>query len=140
MAFYSAKNARVQINGSNLFAMRWTITAKTDDLDVTNFESGGFGIYFGGIMDADITFDAVWDSVQDPFANPPTIQPAAILGNGQTGAGATVKFFLDWINLGVFWSFSGILVTSVTQDTDVRGFIKFSVAAKNATGAYTMPA
>jgi hypothetical protein len=139
MAFFSAKNARVQINGANLFAMRWTITVKTDDLDVTNFETGGFGTYFGGIIDADITCDAVWDSVQDPFNNPPAIQPAVILGNGQVGAGATVKFFLDFVNLGVFWSFAGILITSVTQDTDVRGFIKYSFSAKNAGGQFLMP-
>jgi hypothetical protein len=138
MAFYAAKNARVKLGAVNIYAMRWTINAKTDDLDVSNCEGGGFGTYIPGLIDADVTFDGIWDSVQDPFANPPNISPGAFFGNGLTGANATCKFYLDYVNLASFWSFSSLLITSVSQDTDVRGFLKFSCTSKGC-GAYTMP-
>jgi hypothetical protein len=140
MAAFSAKFARVQLSGVNMVALKWTINAKTDALDVTNFEGSGYAAYIGGILDADISCDCVFDSVQAPFANPPALAPAALLGNGLTGAGSAVKFYLDrtGATYAGFWSFANILIETCNMDTEVRGFVRFTFTARN-NGAYLMP-
>jgi len=140
MAAFSAKYARVQLSGVNMFALKWTITTKTDALDVTNFEGNGYAAYIGGILDADVSCDCIFDSAQAPMVNPPNIVPAALLGNGLTGAGSSVKFYLDRTGAAYagFWSFSQLLIETVNMDTEVRGFIRFTFTAKN-NGVYAFP-
>lgn len=130
MAFYSAKNARVSVGNTNLFAMKWSINTKVDELDVSNFEGQGYAQWIGGLLDADISVDCVWDANQNPTGNPPNLIPGQLV--------STVKFYADWRGLGPFgageaWTFPSLLITALNQETEVRSFIKYSWTAKNAS-------
>lgn len=129
MATYAGKRARVQVNGSNLCATKWSVTNKVDELDVTCFEGNGFAAYDAGVYDADITFDAFWE--YNVHAAPPLLV---------AGANAVIRLYIDYGALaGTYFNFPTALLTNVTVDAEVRGMVKYSVTAK-AHGTYTYPA
>jgi len=131
MAFtpLSAKNAQVRIGTSVLTAKKWSVTPKTDALDITNFEGVGYGDYIGGIIDADISIEFDWDSAADSYANPPNLAPTAIVG--------PVKLYVN-TTASAFWNFPLALVVEAPQNAEVRGLITGSVTMKSK-GTYTAP-
>ena len=139
MSAFAGKNARITIGGiSNLTGTKWSINIKADDLDVTNFESPIFFPAFGattarayecvgGIIEADISFDAVFDSVTTPFSSPPALY-----------SGTTVLITLDpdRNNIAITTFAGTMLVVNVMTDASVRGIVTYSVSGK-FTGSVT---
>lgn len=136
VAGFSAKNARVQVNGTNLSAIKWMVTAKTDELDISNFETTTpdniFADYTFGLQEAEVQVEAIWDANADPHANPPNIIAGGTITN--------LKLFLDKVNFASrCWTFPSFQIFTVTVDAEVRGIVKYTFTGKNK-GAYTYPA
>jgi hypothetical protein len=132
MAFtpVSAKNAKVRIGATVYTARRWNVNPTAEELDITNFEGAGFADRISGIVDAEITVDADWDSAASNFANPPNIVTGQTLLN--------VKLFLN-DTTGAFWNFPSVLVTTTPVTAEVRGKVEVSFTAKSK-GIFTYPA
>jgi hypothetical protein len=131
MAFHphSAKNAKVRINGAVYTAKKWSVNPTADELDITNFEGQGYGDRIAGILDAEFTVEADWDSENNNYGSPPNIVPGAPL--------TEVKLFLNDTS-GLFWRFPLALVISVPSNAEVRGLLTISFTAKNK-GIYYPP-
>lgn len=129
MATYSGKNARVRIGGATfLCAVKWSVSAKVDELDTTCFENSGFATYIGGIHEADVSIEGNWEN--NIHANPPNIGPNATLA---------LELFIDATNLaGVKFTFPALLVTNCTVDVEVRGIVKYTITGKTV-GSYSFP-
>ncbi len=165
MSAYSARNARVTVTSAgavttNLMATKWTVNMKVDELDVSNFEGFGYVDYIPGLWEADISFDAIWGS------GAAAVVPTASLG-GTTALSAAaeqplvppifypgtytgIRLFMDSgratdpagaamaSNDATAWSFPKCLICSASHDAEVRGFIKYSITAKNK-GIFSLP-
>lgn len=121
MAALAGFLGRIIVNGTNLHAYHWTIDAKVDDFDVTTFENFGVGQYEAGIADFDISFDAYYDPVDNPFNGPLNLTPGffAAITIRYNKAGATQS-----------WTFPNVLITSVHNETGVRDVIRYTVTGK----------
>lgn len=124
MAVYSGKFARIQIGGVNLTSTRWTVNCKVDALDITTQSDLGYGRYQGGVMDADISFEAFWDGTNNPF-NVPSLKPNSTVA---------ITIFVDRVNLPnaatQTFIFPEVFVESVSTDAEVRGMVKYTVSGK----------
>ena len=157
---FSARNSRIAINGQGLalnppsissgtflYARKWTIGIRVDDLDVATFEDYGFANHEDGLMDADISFDGFWDARVDgaglngslnAATAPPVLYPGALLSNSfyfikgsgdnsalnnQLGVGA--------INYGAAYYFPLHKLFSCTVDAGVRDTLNISYTARN---------
>ena len=134
-AGFSAKNARVNIGAKNLSATKWTVNVKTDELDISNFEtatpgSNLYADYTFGLQEAEVSVDAVWDGNNDPHSDPPNITAGGVLTN--------LKLYLDFVNLTNFWLFPSFQIFTVSVDADVRGIVKYSFTGKNK-GTFSYP-
>lgn len=149
MAFaFSAKNARILYSTNTwLLATKWTINVKVDELDYSNFESQGYTVYTGGLWDADISFDAFVDGGgTDPFSTGAVLTPGNVVGPfkfylANTTAAASVgnNVVVPPTSLPNFWSFPSLFIATVNMDTEVRGFVRYSVTAKPGAAGWTMP-
>lgn len=131
MAFtpLSAKNALVRIGTYVFTARKWTVNPKGDALDITNFEGGGFADWIGGIIEAEFTIEAQWDSASDPFAAAPNVTVTTIL--------STIKLYTNGL-ASAFWSFPSALVTDTPMTADVRQTEDISCTCK-AKGTFVYP-
>lgn len=48
-----------------LYAHKWGLGVRVDELDVTTFEEFGFSMHEDGVMDADVSFDGFWSVKHD---------------------------------------------------------------------------
>lgn len=112
----SAKNAKVRIGTQILVAKKWTVTPKSDKLDVSNFEGGGFYEFIGGLVQADVEIefdmDAAAVNATGNNYDIPNIQP----GNNNT---AVVKLFLN-DTTSPFWSFPNFFIETMPNTADVK--------------------
>lgn len=138
MAFtpFSAKNARVRIGGAVFTAKAWLVTPKTDKIDTTNFEGGGFGDAIGGIVEAEISIDdSDWDGQANPYDNPPNLRPGQVvpvqLYVNAPGAAPAVG--------GPSWSFAQALVLEVPSQARVRESVKLPSIKLYGKGTFSYP-
>jgi hypothetical protein len=134
MAFtpLSAKNAQVRIGAFVYVARKWVITPTGEELDITNFEGGGFADRLVGILDCEIMVDADYDSqaALSNFNNPPNIVIGAVL--------STIKLYLNLTSGTQFWLFPSAIVTTTPMNADVRGKLELSFTAKTK-GTFSYP-
>jgi hypothetical protein len=141
MAAFSARNARIIFDSVNLLGLTWTINAKVDEVDVSNFEGEGYADYIGGLWEADISFDAIHygGSVAST-----TLFPGRITsGYFYLDAGTAKAVYNNAVSeasaaSGRYFYFSSLLVTSINVSAEIRSFVKLSVSAKNK-GKFTYP-
>jgi hypothetical protein len=128
MAVSSTKNARVSVipygggASSDLIATKWTVEVRADEIDITNFESGGFTDYLTSYVDAMGTVDGFWDKANNaPFAGPPSIlvgdQPALTL-------------YMHTENLN-YYRFPVVIILSSTTDVSVRDVVRYNFSFRN---------
>jgi len=110
-------------------AKKWEVRPTADALDTTNFEGSGFATWLPGIYQADFTIEADWDSVGDPFTNPPNF----VIGSYVTN----VKLFTNTLN-SAFWSFPTALIIETPMSAAVRETISFTFTCK-AHGTFVYP-
>ena len=142
MPAFSARNARIQIEGVNILGLKWTVNTKVDSIDVSNFEGQGYADFIGGLWEADISFDAIHPG---GVAAVTTIYPGYITT-------AASSFFLDAgtalrvdtggaiasAAAGRGFSFPSLLIESISVDAELRSFVRFSCTAK-AKGPFLFP-
>lgn len=140
MPAFSARNARINYDGSNLLGLKWSINVKVDEIDVSNFEGLGYVDYIGGLWEADISFDAIHPggaAVSYTNLYPGAIVPATFyLDSGSAIHVRTVAGIATASNRS--FSFGNMLLTSVSIEAETRSFIRFSATAKNC-GLFTWP-
>lgn len=148
MPAFSARNARIIFDGSALLGLKWTINAKVDEIDVSSFESEGYVDYIGGLWEADVSFDAIHPGGPSAVT---TLYPGRVsTGVFYLDAGTAKAVYNNAVAdippgfttssaaQGRFFSFPYLLITSVSVDAEVRGFVRLSVTAKNK-GKFTYP-
>lgn len=146
MAAFSARNARISYEGTNLLGLKWSINVKVDEIDVSNFEGRGYVDYIGGLWEADVSFDAIVDNSRAGPGNFTQIWPGKLtlpvifyfdagtarhVTTAALVASATVPATRGFL-------FGSLLITSVSVEAEVRSFVRMSVTAKNA-GLFSMP-
>lgn len=122
----SAKNAKVRIGATVLYAAKWTVSNKGQKLDRTNFESAGYGEYVGGILDADVTIEGPYNVGDGPIAVAP---PGTSI--------STVKLYLN-DTTGVFWSFPSLYVETFEVSAEVRGLVTLKITG-SGNGTFSGP-
>ena len=125
----SGKGGRVQWNGTNLVLKKWSVTEYGDDLDTTNFESGGVEEGKTGVTRVEFSFEGDWDAARNPFDSPPAIYPR--------DDGGPCKLYEN-VTDNVYWNFPVVRVLSATNSAEARGLVAFSASCKN-NGTYTRP-
>ena len=131
MAFtpYSAKNAKVRINGTVLTSKKWTVEADGGDNDTSNFEGAGFTDTIGGLKGAVVTIEFDHDSSANMYAAPLSCTP-----------GTTISSNLLYLNdtTSPFWSFPSALVLPGTMSADVSKNMAGTLKFKNK-GTFSYP-
>jgi hypothetical protein len=125
----SGKNARVTVGGTALKHAEWEAENKADDLDTTNFESGGVEQGTTGIEVVDVSAKGDWDAGGNFQDSPPGIYPRDDL--------STVKFYTN-VTDNVFWAFPLLRVLSARNGAQVRGKVSFEWSGKSQS-SFTRP-
>lgn len=97
--------------------------------DVTNFEGAGYEDVETGTLGADISITADYDCANNPFDNPPNLQP------GQTIS--TVKLYLN-DTTGPYWDFPSVKVLTAPMSAKVKEMLGIQFTMKNK-GTFTAP-
>lgn len=131
MAKFSGRNARVTINGTSFKCKKWSVVDKNPGLDVTDFESGGFGEYIASVRDADITIELDLDitaSVDSFDVAYPGATPAINIYVNSAAAPAAVS--------GAKWTFPSVYIEENSNMTGVREAVTGTIKGK-ASGTFT---
>lgn len=143
MPAFSARNARISLEGVNLLGLKWTVNAKVDEVDVSSFESYGYADYIGGLWEADISFDAIHNggvtALTNLYPGRITVSPSYFY----LDAGTSLQVYNNAVTIasaanGRRFIFASLLISSVSVDAEVRSFVRLSVTAK-AKGPFTYP-
>jgi hypothetical protein len=126
----AGKNSRWQVGNTNLRANTWRNTYRGDDLDTTNFESGGAEQGTIGVTVIEWTGGMDWDASINAFDNPPGLYPRDDLGS--------VKCYEN-IGDNVLWSIPANRVLSAENGAEVRGKVSFSANGKSQGGGFFLP-
>ncbi len=132
MAFnaYSAKNSAVRLGSSTLTAKKWTVTEKSDRLDSTNFESGGYAENVNGIRE--LTFSIELDDNGALSYTDLGIYAGVIFSSS-----TPLKLYLNGVN-GPYWSIPNPFIESIGHNADVKSTLGLTIQG-NATGTYSRP-
>lgn len=100
MPFYAGKNATLSIGGTAYPMDTWSIAIETEEVEVTNFQSGGQKNLIAGIQGGTV-------SASGPY-------------NGTAPASGALASFTFGISGAVTLGPYQVLITSVTVDTTVK--------------------
>ena len=117
MAFYAGKAGAVSVNASTQPLTDWSMDVKTDNIDVTNFTSGGWQELYSGIFSADISCSGPYD------------------GSSGVVQGSIATFILQ-VAPALTVTLTA-LVTSVKVDQNVKDVAKVSYTA-TTSGTHTI--
>lgn len=125
----SGKNAKMRIGSYVLAGKRWTGTYELDELDVTNFESGGYHECIGGVRKVTVQMDGDFNAAENMFDSPPLITDGDTI--------SLVRLYLNGTD-GPYWSIPTLLVRSVSNSAEVRGTVTFSISG-TGSGVFVLP-
>jgi hypothetical protein len=126
----AGKNSRTQVGGVNLRNNTWRTTYRADDLDTTNFESGGHEQGTIGVDVIEWSMGGDWDAQQNAYDNPPGLYPRDDLGS--------VKCYEN-VSDNVLASIPNNRVLSAENGAEVRGKVSFSANGKSQGGGFALP-
>jgi hypothetical protein len=141
MPAVSTRNARVQValasNPADLqtiLGTRWTVDVHSDEIDVTNFESGGFTQHIPSYVEASISVDGFYEPIAFPFVE------GGVGGSALVAAGEFlyIKLFATRANANDYFLFPKALVLTAHAEASVRDAVRVSFTAKNY-GTFTYP-
>lgn len=127
--YYAAKGSRATVAGVNLYKTDWDVEDKTDPIDTSNFECGGFYQYIIGLEGADYNIKGLWEVGTGQFISPPGLFPRFDLGQ--------VNLYLS-VSGSLSWSLPQSVVSSAKNSAAVKDAVKFE-AALMANGIFTRP-
>lgn len=121
MPAFAGFGGRVFVNGTVLRAYHWSVDWRAEEFDITCFENFGVGSYLPGIQDVDLSFDAYYDSTDNPFGPPIALQ-----------AGAYDNIVIRFVKtLATYtWTFPNVLCVSCHNETGVRDVIRYTYTGK----------
>lgn len=125
----AGKNSRVNVGSDVLTFAKWSVDAKVDMGDTTNFESGGYDEGITEIYSADISFGGNWDAGDNPYDDPPGLYPRDDLAD---------VVFHENVTDDVGWDFDYVRIRSARNGAEVRGLVTFECSGSNQ-GAFTYP-
>lgn len=128
--FRSGKNAYSTVENVVLRKSKWDVDLKGDDLDGTNFDSGGVDEGFIGIVGIDWNLGGLWDSSLDALADPPGLYPRDNLGTVILGINASDAYY---------WNLPANRVLSSKNGAEVRQAVTFDSSGKINGGPFYMP-
>ena len=117
MAFHAGKTGRVTVGVANWKLNRWEADIRTDIVDTTNFESGGFKENIAGLQYASITASGPYDA-----------------GSMAMTSGTSYSFTLQ-IGTGITFTITA-RVASIRVGTEVADKGTVTVTAES-TGTFT---
>ncbi len=131
----------------NFFAAyHWSVNTKTDDADVTSFESGGFEEWLSNVgnagagyvtspgnytvLGADISVEAFWDASKNPISSVGVLKivPGTLISLG---------LYINRV-LNRRWTFPSVKVSTASVDAEVKGGVKFNFSGKG-DGVWQVP-
>ena len=125
----SGKSGRVSIGGTSIKLSEWKVTTRTELLDTSNFDSGGYEEGVFGFRGADISFTGDWNAGVNMFDTPPNIEDGQFV--------ETVLLYTNTTD-NQYYSFPEIAIISADVTTTAKGKVSVSVTAK-ANGTFTVP-
>jgi hypothetical protein len=126
---YSAKNAKVRVNGQVLYAAEWEVTPETNWLDTSNFEGAGFETQVAGLRKCEVTIRGWWDGGRNMHDTPLSIQDGTELANVRCHIADTTS---------PYWSFPLLDVVGVPVTAQVAEKVMYEFRGK-AQGSFTYP-
>ncbi len=133
MAAISTRNARVRVTElttntvANILATHWTVEVRSDEIDVTNFETGGFAQFLPSYVEAHISVDGFYETGGTPFTN-------GIAGAGLILSGNYVSIFCYMNRQNVLnnaFRFDAAWIMTASGSSAVRDAARVSFTAKN---------
>ncbi len=118
----AAKNSRVIYTAVTLRRASWKATAKADDLDTTNFESGGHEQGTIGVDSIEWSLGGDWDASINEFDDAPGLYPR--------DDGGSLKLFTN-VSDNVFWLIAATRVLSSENGADIKGKVTFAASGKS---------
>jgi hypothetical protein len=122
MAAIAGFLGQVLVNGATLRAQNWRLRWSTDQIDVTNFINVGWASYIGGLSDADLEIDCIFDPNDNPFMGVPNLLPGQIVA-------VNLNFVKTNIGTQRFY-FPAITILSIDSTSTVRDAVKYHLTAK----------
>jgi hypothetical protein len=126
----AGKNTRFQVAATNLRAATWRIAWRGDDLDTTNFESGGEEQGTIGTTVREWTVGGDWDAAVNAYDNPPGLYPRDDLG--------AIKAWEHYAE-GPFHYIPANRVLSAENGAEVKGKVTFTASGKSQGGGSAAP-
>jgi len=126
----AGKNSRIIVAGATLNLNEYSADERADDLDLTNFESGGVEEGTDGIHVVEFSVKGSWDGGRNPYGDPPGIYPRDNL--------AGVFLYINVAD-NVKWSLPKVRILSARNSSAVRQLVNFEASGKS-NGPYTRPA
>ncbi len=130
----SSKNSRVRINGVTVACKQWTVNVEADELETTNFESGGFHENITGIRKLSFSIELDYNASINLHE----------AGGGTVLAGSIINSILLYVNApaavaaGPRWDISYAFIKSVSPRADVKSTYGVTIQG-NATGSFGYP-
>lgn len=125
----AAKGSRVSVGGTPLTKSEWDVTYRGDDLDTTNFESGGVEQGLIGVLGADWNAGGDWDAARPAFGVIPGMYPREDLAN--------LQLYTN-VSDGHAWAFPLARVISARNGAQVRQKVTLSGSGKGQ-GNFSLP-
>jgi hypothetical protein len=128
MAFiaYSAKNAKVRIGATVVVAKQWDVEPQVDELDVTNFEGGGYHEVIGGIKKLTVNIQLDDNGLENIYD---VIKPG--------DDAALVKLYLN-DTAGPFWYIPYLFISRMPQRADVKAAMSDTIQG-TGNGSWSYP-
>lgn len=108
---------RVGSTPITIVSKKWVVTIKTDKLDTSNFEGGGYTENIPGLYSLDFTIDLDDNRAVNHFNT--GAQGELAVGLHSAGATGNLKLYLNSTS-GPYWSLPDFLIESVVMSADVR--------------------
>lgn len=125
----AGKNARIKVQGTPLNYGDYDCDDKADDLDETNFESGGLEQGTIGIEVVEYTAGGFFDAGAMPYDDPPGLFPRDNLPN---------MLVYPSVTDGTFWNFPLARVFTAKNSANVRAMVLFTWGGKSQ-GPFSRP-
>lgn len=119
--FRAGKSGRTQVTGATMANQSWTTALNADELDTSNFESGGKKSWLIGLQWLEWTIGTLWNAQQNPLGDPPGLY---VRDNG-----TNMKLYENQTD-NLFWSMPNWMCSSSKMDCTVSGLVMFNASGK----------
>lgn len=110
---------QVTAAGMDLSATAWYVDYHADTIDISNFKGFGWASYLAGVPDIDVRVDAVWDTVENPFA----------ANRLEIGVEINLNLYVARGNANERYNMMG-MITEILNEQAVRDTVRYSFMAK----------